>query len=76
MQKEIFTRTDFFRMSVKILHFSDTHERATPEDPGAFLDKRLLGILNSSFIRKNHYDTKRIAPAVEYILAEKRNFDE
>ena len=58
-------------MPVKILHFSDTHERATPEDPGAFFDKRLLGILNSSFIRKNHYDTKRIAPAVEYILAEK-----
>lgn len=57
-------------MSVKILHFSDTHERATPEAPSAFFDKRLLGILNSSVIRRK-YDTRRIAPAIEYILAEK-----
>ena len=58
-------------MKVRILHFSDTHKAAGLETGKALLDKRLLGILNSTVIRRKRYDQSRIAPAVEYILAEK-----
>lgn len=58
-------------MKAKILHISDTHEGAVLEHWSGLFDKRLLGILNSSVIRKRAYDPARIAPAVEYILAEK-----
>ena len=55
-------------MKARIIHFSDTHEPATLESWRALFDKRILGLANSSLVRKNRYDRNYLPRAIELIL--------
>ena len=55
-------------MKARIIHFSDTHEPATLESWRALFDKRALGLLNSTLIRKNRYDRNFLPRAIDFIL--------
>ena len=54
-------------MSTKFVLFSDIHEHAV-FSPRALLDKRLFGLINSTFCRHGAYRMERIAAAVRAIL--------
>ena len=54
-------------MSTKFVLFSDIHEHAV-FSPRALLDKRLFGLVNSTFCRGGSYRMERIAAAVRTIL--------
>lgn len=54
-------------MSTKFVLFSDIHEHAV-FSPRALLDKRLFGLLNSTFCRGGSYRMERIPAAVRTIL--------
>ena len=54
-------------MSTKFVLFSDIHEHAV-FSPGALLDKRFFGLMNSTFCRGGSYRMERIAAAVRTIL--------
>ena len=58
----------FFLMQTRIIHFSDTHEPATLEHWHGLFDKRLLGLANSSVIRRKRYDRAYLPRMVDYIL--------
>lgn len=54
-------------MSTKFVLFSDIHEHAV-FSPGALLDKRFFGLVNSTFCRGGSYRMERISAAVRTIL--------
>jgi Icc-related predicted phosphoesterase len=54
-------------MSTKFVLFSDIHEHAV-FSPRALLDKRLFGLVNSTFCRHGAYRMERIGAAVRTIL--------
>ena len=54
-------------MSTKIVLFSDIHEHAV-FSPRALLDKRLFGLINSTFCRHGSYRSERVDAAVRTIL--------
>ena len=54
-------------MSTKFVLFSDIHEHAV-FSPCALLDKRVFGLMNSSFCRHGGYRMERIGAAVRTIL--------
>ena len=54
-------------MSTKFVLFSDIHEHAV-FSPRALLDKRLFGLMNSTFCRHGAYRMERIDAAVRTIL--------
>ena len=56
---------------MKIIHFSDPHSCAPPEELSAFFDKRLIGFFNYTFRRRFQHDLNLLDKAVEYILDEK-----
>ena len=56
-------------MSTRIVQFSDIHEHAV-FSPGALLDKRLFGLVNSTFCRAGSYRMERTDAAVRTILNE------
>ena len=56
-------------MSTRIVQFSDIHEHAV-FSPGALLDKRLFGLVNSTFCRAGSYRVERTDAAVRTILNE------
>ena len=55
-------------MKARIIHFSDTHEPASLESWRALFDKRALGLLNSTLVRKNRYDRNFLPRAIDLIL--------
>ncbi|MBO7147206.1 MAG: metallophosphoesterase [Lentisphaeria bacterium] len=55
-------------MKTRIIHFSDTHEPATLEHWHGLCDKRLMGWMNSSVVRKGRYNRDILPRAIEYIL--------
>lgn len=54
----------------RIVHFSDIHEARPMRTAGGFLDKRIVGAVNSFFRRRKCFLRANIAPAVERILAD------
>ena len=56
---------------MKIIHFSDPHSCAPPEEFSAFFDKRLVGFFNYTFRRRFQHDLNLLDKAVEVILEEK-----
>lgn len=55
-------------MRATILHFSDTHEPAALEQWRALLDKRLFGVLNSTFVRRSRRSRSLLSAAVDHML--------
>ncbi len=58
-------------MSIKIIHFSDLHIPAKIDGISSFFDKRVLGILNYHFRRKNEFSLEKIPEIISFILNEK-----
>ena len=58
-------------MSTKFVLFSDLHEHAV-FSPRALLDKRILGLMNSTFCRHGSYRSERVDAAVRTIVDELR----
>lgn len=56
---------------MKIIHFSDPHSCAAPEEWGAFFDKRIVGFFNYIFRRRFQHDLEILDQTVEFILKEK-----
>jgi 3',5'-cyclic-AMP phosphodiesterase len=56
---------------MKIVHFSDPHSCAPPEEFSAFFDKRIVGFANYIFRRRFQHDLNLLEKAVEVILDEK-----
>ncbi len=52
---------------MRIVHFSDTHVFRAPRDVRAFLDKRLLGVINFSLRRQSRIDYNLFDRAVSTI---------
>lgn len=56
---------------MKIIHFSDPHSCAGPEELSAYFDKRIIGFFNYTFRRRFQHDLDLLDRAVEFILQEK-----
>jgi len=55
---------------MKIIHFSDSHAGAFPDNLSAFFDKRIVGTFNYAFRRRFLHNLEFLRKAVEYILIE------
>ena len=54
----------------RMVHFSDLHEALPMRDVSGFLDKRIVGAVNSLLNRRKVHRRERIAPALERMLKE------
>jgi 3',5'-cyclic AMP phosphodiesterase CpdA len=54
----------------KIIHFSDSHAGAFPDNLSAFIDKRIVGTFNYTFRRRFLHNMEYLNKAVEFMLIE------
>ena len=54
----------------RMVHFSDLHEALPMRDVSGFLDKRIVGAVNSLLNRRKVHRRERIVPALERMLEE------
>ncbi len=54
----------------RMIHFSDLHEALPMRDVSGFLDKRIVGAVNSLLNRRKVHRRERIVPALERMLKE------
>jgi DNA repair exonuclease SbcCD nuclease subunit len=52
---------------MRIVHFSDIHLAAKPHDPSAFIDKRILGMINYAVRRRRQVDESLLDRAIVQI---------